>query len=127
MQMNELSDSKTRHSHGITMSTLLTITGVKGGLILRDKRSPQLMCLKKACFFTSSASFSEDPSLRSGCFRSNLLMMATASRDKNLGYLTSSLTILSKTSSSSSPGKGDCQKKRQKSVNKRLVNHEKKY
>jgi hypothetical protein len=33
--------------------------------------------------------------------------MEIASVDKNLGYLTSSFTILSKTSSSSSPGKGD--------------------
>lgn len=36
-----------------------------------------------------------------------LLIMEIASVDKNLGYLTSSFTILSKTSSSSSPGKGD--------------------
>lgn len=31
-----------------------------------------------------------------------------ASVDRNRGYLTSSFTILSNTSSSSSPGKGDC-------------------
>jgi hypothetical protein len=35
------------------------------------------------------------------------LMMAIASSDRNRGYRTSSFTIESKTSSSSSPGKGD--------------------
>ena len=34
-------------------------------------------------------------------------MIAIDSNDKNLGYRTSSLTMLSKTSSSSSPGNGD--------------------
>ncbi len=34
-------------------------------------------------------------------------MIAIDSKDKNLGYRTSSLTILSNTSSSSSPGNGD--------------------
>lgn len=37
-----------------------------------------------------------------------LRIIATDSSDKNGGYLTSSFTILSNTSSSSSPGKGDC-------------------
>lgn len=37
-----------------------------------------------------------------------LLMMAMASAERNRGYRTSSLTILSNTSSSSSPGNGDC-------------------
>lgn len=36
-----------------------------------------------------------------------LLMMAMDSVDKKRGYLTSSFTILSNTSSSSSPGNGD--------------------
>ena len=36
-----------------------------------------------------------------------LLMMAIASRERNLGYRTSSFTIESNTSSSSSPGNGD--------------------
>lgn len=40
-----------------------------------------------------------------GC---TFLMMEIASDERNLGYRTSSLTIESKTSSSSSPGKGDC-------------------
>lgn len=35
------------------------------------------------------------------------LIIAIASNDKNLGYLTSSFTMESNTSSSSSPGKGD--------------------
>uniref|UniRef100_A0A6B0UIV7 Putative secreted protein n=1 Tax=Ixodes ricinus TaxID=34613 RepID=A0A6B0UIV7_IXORI len=65
------------------------------------------MFLKKACFLTSSASFSLVPSRLSGFFLSNLLMMAMASMDRNRGYLTSSCTMLSNTSSSSSPGKGD--------------------
>lgn len=34
-------------------------------------------------------------------------MIAIASNDKNLGYLTSSFTMESNTSSSSSPGNGD--------------------
>lgn len=41
-------------------------------------------------------------------------MIAIASNDKNLGYLTSSFTMESNTSSSSSPGNGDY--KRQKYV-----------
>ena len=40
-------------------------------------------------------------------FTLTLLMMAMDSRERNLGYLTSSLTMLSNTSSSSSPGNGD--------------------
>ena len=36
-----------------------------------------------------------------------LLIIAIDSRDRNLGYRTSSLTMLSNTSSSSSPGNGD--------------------
>ena len=40
-------------------------------------------------------------------YRLTRLMMAIASVDKKRGYLTSSLTMQSNTSSSSSPGKGD--------------------
>lgn len=36
-----------------------------------------------------------------------LLINETASKERNLGYFTSSLTMESKTSSSSSPGNGD--------------------
>ena len=43
-----------------------------------------------------------------------LRISAIESLDKNLGYRTSSLTMLSKTSSSSSPGKGLCYKERKK-------------
>lgn len=117
----------------------LTTVGTKGGFTFLSNKSSQAISLKKACFFTSSASRSLDPSLLSGFFLSNcrwrkkkfslknvttkftitvstfwinniltLLIMAMASNDKNLGYRTSSLTIESKTSSSSSPGKGDC-------------------
>lgn len=85
------------------------------------------MLRKNACFFISSASRSDDPRRFSGVFLNNygntmvrleqdknyinqvltLLMIAIDSSDKNLGYLTSSLTIESKTSSSLSPGNGD--------------------
>lgn len=41
-----------------------------------------------------------------------LLIIAIASNDKNLGYLTSSFTMESNTSSSSSPGNGDCTQKK---------------
>ena len=46
--------------------------------------------------------------MRLGSSKLTLLINAIASFERNLGYLTSSLTILSNTSSSSSPGNGDC-------------------
>lgn len=96
----------------------------------------EVLTLKNGCFFTSSASLSLDPSLRSGFLRSSweegdsvsvfpfwapealprptpawrvltLRMTPMASADRKRGYRTSSLTMLSKTSSSSSPGNGD--------------------
>ena len=46
--------------------------------------------------------------MRARSSKLTLLINAIASFERNLGYLTSSLTILSNTSSSSSPGNGDC-------------------
>ena len=42
------------------------------------------------------------------CYEDTFLMIEIASEERNLGYRTSSLTIESNTSSSSSPGNGDC-------------------
>lgn len=49
----------------------LTIVGTNGGLTFLSSKSSHRMCLKNACFFTSSASRSDEPSLRSGFLRSN--------------------------------------------------------
>lgn len=46
-----------------------------------------------------------------------------ASVDRKRGYLTSSFTILSNTSSSSSPGKGDYNESNKKKILNRLKNH----
>ena len=53
------------------------------------------------------------------CIVHTFLMIEMASDERNLGYLTSSLTIESNTSSSSSPGKGDC---RGQSANQPMIN-----
>lgn len=50
---------------------LLTIVGTNGGLTFLSSKSSQEIPLKKACFLTSSASLSDEPSLRSGFLRSN--------------------------------------------------------
>lgn len=49
----------------------LTTVGTKGGLKRRSRRSSQGMLRKNACFFTSSASRSLEPSRLSGFLRSN--------------------------------------------------------
>lgn len=49
----------------------LTIVGTNGGLTLRSNKSSHPIVRKNACFFTSSASRSDDPRRRSGFFRSN--------------------------------------------------------
>ena len=50
---------------------MLTTVGTKGGLTFRNKRSSHDINLKNACFLTSSASLSLDPSLLSGFLRNN--------------------------------------------------------
>lgn len=47
------------------------MTGTKGGFTRLNSKSSHAMCLKNACFFTSSASFSLLPNLLSGFFLSN--------------------------------------------------------
>ena len=81
-----------------------------------------LFTLKNGCFLMSSASLSLAPNLLSGFLLNNymftintviflrsqtFLIIDIASEERNLGYLTTSLTIESNTSSSSSPGNGD--------------------
>lgn len=48
-----------------------TIVGINGGLTFRSNKSSHEICLKNACFLTSSASRSDDPKRRSGFLRSN--------------------------------------------------------
>lgn len=48
---------------------MLTIVGTNGGFTFLKSKSSQNICLKNACFLTSSASRSEEPSLRSGFLR----------------------------------------------------------
>lgn len=48
---------------------MLTIVGTNGGFTLRSNKSSQTMESKKACFFTSSASRSDDPKRLSGFLR----------------------------------------------------------
>ena len=55
----------------INLKKQLTMVGTNGGLIFLNKRSSQIIDLKNACFFTSSASLSDDPRRLSGFFRSN--------------------------------------------------------
>lgn len=51
------------------LTNILTTVGTNGGLTFLCNKSSQMTCLKNACFFTSSASLSLDPNLRSGFFR----------------------------------------------------------
>lgn len=48
---------------------ILTTVGTNGGGILRCSNSSHWICLKNACFLTSSASLSLEPNLLSGLFR----------------------------------------------------------
>lgn len=50
---------------------LLTIVGTNGGFTRLRSKSSHAMCLKNACFLTSSASFSLLPNRLSGFFLSN--------------------------------------------------------
>lgn len=49
----------------------LTIVGTNGGFTFLNNKSSHEMCRKNACFLTSSASRSDEPSRRSGFLRSN--------------------------------------------------------
>lgn len=51
----------------------LTIVGTNGGFTFLNNKSSHEMCLKNACFLTSSASRSDEPSRRSGFLRSNFM------------------------------------------------------
>jgi len=83
-------------SHRISDLKLTTV-GTNGGLILRSKRSSQAMCLKNACFFTSSASRSLEPKRRSGFLRKSYKnkeqIMRKGRQDKEQGQTLALRTI----------------------------------
>lgn len=59
------------HAGLMVIVGILTMVGMNGGFTFRSNRSSHDVVLKNACFFTSSASRSDEPSRRSGFLRSN--------------------------------------------------------